>query len=490
MIKNPSHLQIAICDAMQSSSRNLIVRAGAGSGKTTTGVELAQISKAQDRSHIFLAFNKSIAAELRSRNVNGRTFHSLCMQPVLRARNARDVSAEKLRCMVDEEMQFEDVKLYGAFIVKLVKLAKNAGIGALVDDVEQVWDELAAKHDLELESEKADWATAISFARRLLKGSNADPRVDWDDVLYFAVRDGIVLPKFDDILVDEAQDTNAIQRAILRKIMKPGSRIIAVGDPSQAIYGFRGADSDSMDLLAAEFDAQWMPLTISYRCAKSIVEFAKQFGEIEAAPGAVDGEVKPLPRKDVVGYAVAGDLVVSRCTKPLIELAYEFLKARKPAYVMGRDIGQGLVSLINKMNAKGIANLEHKLTEWTAKEVEKAIAKKQEARAEAIQDKTDCVLFLIDTLQETNKTVPALINVINELFSDKAGAVVLATIHKAKGLEAERVIWLNFDYKSSFARQDWQKQQEKNLQYVAATRAKLELALVPSPPKQTQRGEM
>jgi superfamily I DNA/RNA helicase len=488
-MKNWSPLQQAIFAAMAAGKKNLIVRAGAGSGKTTTGVELAQISKSQDRSHVFLAFNKSIATELQARNVNGKTFHGLCFMPVTRARNTRDIDSNKLRRIVDEQMRFDDVKLYGSFIVKLVGLAKNAGVGALVDDVEQVWDDLAAKHDMELDHDSADWATAISFARNLLKLSNSDHRLDFDDLLYLAVKDGVVLPKFDDIMVDEAQDTNAIQRAIIRKLMKPGSRIVAVGDPSQAIYGFRGADSDSMDLLAAEFGAEWMPLTISYRCDVAIVNYAKQFGEIDAAPGAAQGEVKRIDRKNIVEYAQPHDLLVSRCVKPLIEQAYAFLKARKPAYVMGREIGAGLKSLINKMNAKGIPALEAKLGEWAAKEIEKALAKKRESQAEAIQDKVDCILFLIDSMELTNKTVPALLKLIDDLFADKANAVVLASIHKAKGLEADRVIWLNYDYRSPYARQDWQKQQEQNLQYVAATRAKHELALVPGPPKSSQLGE-
>ena len=90
---------------------------------------------------------------------------------------------------------------------------------------------------------------------------------NFDDLLYLAVKDGISLPKFDFIFVDEAQDTNAIQRALLRKIMKKTSRVVVVGDPAQAIYGFRGADSESMNLIAEEFDCKRLPLSISCRCA-------------------------------------------------------------------------------------------------------------------------------------------------------------------------------------------------------------------------------
>ncbi|MBN6046748.1 UvrD-helicase domain-containing protein, partial [Citrobacter sp. ku-bf4] len=122
--------------------------------------------------------------------------------------------------------------------------------------------------------------------------------VDFDDLLYLAVKDGISLPKFDFIFVDEAQDTNAIQRALLRKIMRKGSRIVAVGDPAQAIYGFRGADSESLNLIAEEFDAIKLPLSISYRCSTSVVSYAQQWvSHIQAAPGAKAGEVQELGTK-------------------------------------------------------------------------------------------------------------------------------------------------------------------------------------------------
>lgn len=474
-----STYQNAAFVAVTQGSGNFIIRAGAGSGKTTTGVEMVKRRPAGS-SHVFLAFNKAIATELAARGVNGKTFHSLCFNPVTRAKNSRDVNSNKVRQIVANEMTVTEVKLYGAFVTRLVGLAKNAGVGALVDDTEQAWDDLASRHDLELDHEEANYATAIEWARRILQVSNAAFDLDFDDLLYLAVKDGLVLPKFDFVFVDEYQDTNAIQRAIIRKIMHAGSRLFMIGDQSQAIYGFRGADSDSMEQGAKEFNAQWLPLTVTYRCARAIVAYAHQFGEIEAAPGAPEGIVRTARDGKFIPDLRPQDLVVSRTAKPLIELAYQLLKARIPAYVMGREIGQGLKSLILKQNARGIEALIAKLNAYTQREVEKAIAKNQEAKAEAIQDKTDCVLFLIDSMLETDRTIPALLATIDDLFSDKSHAVILATIHKSKGLEANRVFWLNSDYMSKYARQEWQKQQEVNLQYVAATRAKSELVLIPS----------
>lgn len=482
-----SPYQAGCFDFIENGIGNAIVIAVAGSGKTTTGVEM--VKRIPSGSHVFLAFNKAIATELSSRGINGRTFHSLCYSPVLRARRANSVDGDKLRKLVAETLGDREVMLYGSFICRLVGLAKNSGVGCLTQDIPEVWQGMIDYHDLELDAEEATIARAIELARELLQASNTSDALDFDDLLYLAVKDGISLPKFDYVFVDEAQDTNMIQRAILRKIMKPSTRLIAVGDPSQAIYGFRGADSDSMQRIAKEFDCTELPLTVTYRCPTSVVEFAQQWvSHIEAAPAAPEGSVTSLGRSWDVKRFEANDLIVCRTTRPLIALAYSLIRAHVPARIMGKEIGQGLKALVTKMRAKGIDATVAKLHDYTAREVEKCIGKGQDARAEAIQDKTDAVLCIIDGLDENNRTVPALMAAIDALFADVANAVVLATIHKSKGLEAHRVYWLNSSAcPASWARQPWQRQQEKNLCYVAATRAKSELVLIEEGPTGARR---
>lgn len=229
---------------------NAIVKAVAGSGKSTTVEEAV---KRCNGSSVVLAFNRAIAEEMKKRGVNGRTFHSLVMPIVMRHKNQQNVNTTKLRDICDARMDERMGKLYSSFMCRLVGLARNAGIGALVPNELQAWRYLVEYHDLELDSDEASMPMALELSQQLLKESNESDEVDFDDMLYIAVRDGLTLPKFDFVFVDEAQDTNAIQRAIIRKIMKPAGRLIAVGDPAQAIYGFRGADSNSLQLIADEF---------------------------------------------------------------------------------------------------------------------------------------------------------------------------------------------------------------------------------------------
>lgn len=493
---NASPYQLNCYKFIATGTGNAIINAVAGSGKTTTGVGMVKAIPA-GLNHIFLAFNKPIANELEKRGINGRTFHSLCFTPVTRARGTRQVESNKLRILVDDAvsnsenvtlpeghklptMTRRDAQLYGSFITRLVGLARNSGVGCLCQNIPDVWQAMVDYHDLELDSDAATIERGIELAMQLLSWSNLSTLVDFDDLLYLAVKDGITLPKFDFVFVDEAQDTNSIQRAILRKIMKPTSRFIAVGDPAQAIYGFRGADSNSMTMIANEFGCTSLPLTVTYRCPTAVVDFAKQWvSHIEAAPNAPEGEVQELGDSWVHQQFNSTDLIVCRTTRPLVAMAYSFLRARIPARVMGKEIGEGLKSLVRKMNARGIDGLVDKLEVYTDREYEKFLSKGQESKAEAIRDKTASILVLIEGLDENDRTVPALLRCIDELFDSNRAGVTLATIHKSKGLEADRVFWLNASQcPSQWAKQEWQKQQERNLCYVAATRAKKSLVLI------------
>lgn len=467
----------AALEASFNGKRNGIVIAVAGAGKSTT---LEETARRVGRNYVALVFGRKNAAELKERGMNARTFHSLTFGAVLRHKRQKDPTDNKLLQLCDANMTGEDQKMYGAFIRRLVSLGKNAGVGCLEIGSRENWLKLVEHHNLELDDERATIERAVQLAHELLEWSNASPLVDFDDMLYIAVRDGLNLPKFDYVFVDEAQDTNAIQRAILRKIMYPHSRVIFVGDPAQAIYGFRGADANSMDQLAEEFDCIELPLTVSYRCPRKVVEYARKWvSHIEAAPNAADGSVRTLDFNWGPKTFQAGDLIVCRTTKPLITAVYQLIKARVPAAIMGKDIGKGLVGLVNRMNAKGVDRLVDKLRAYTMREVEKCIAKRQEAKAEAIEDRTDALMVIIDSLPENDRTVPAVTRAIEALFSDERAAVTLSTIHRAKGLEADRVYWLNRSQcPSKYAKQDWQLKQEYNLCYVAATRAKAELVLI------------
>jgi DNA helicase-2/ATP-dependent DNA helicase PcrA len=482
-----SSFQTSIFDFVETGNGNAIIEAVAGSGKSSTIIESMKLVKG---SSIFLAFNKAIADELKGKGVNARTFHSLCFSAVLRAMRVNQPEPDKLKKVLKDHtlldpgsqdaITFGAADLYGAFAMRLVGLAKQVGMGFLTEDQAQAWYDICEHHDIQPEKENADLHTGISIARRLLDWSNNDPRVDFDDMLYIAVRDKLSLPKFDFVFVDEAQDTNMIQREILRMIMSPTSRMVAVGDPSQAIYGFRGADARSLRLIASEFNAVTLPLSISYRCSQSVVNYAQQWvSHIQAADGAPKGQVNYKDQDWSPEDFSPTDLVVSRKTAPLISLAFKCIRFNVPAQVLGRDIGQGLKVLIKKMNARDIEHLRERLVGYMEREVAKAKKDDNDKLVESITDKVSSILFLIDVLKEDRRDLNGLDAGIDYLFKDKANAVRLCTIHKSKGLEADTVWWLNrSECPSPWARMEHQKQEEVHLCYVASTRARNVLNLI------------
>jgi superfamily I DNA/RNA helicase len=186
------------------------------------------------------------------------------------------------------------------------------------------------------------------------------------------------------------------------------------------------------------------------------------------------------------------DAIICRNTKPLVELAYQFLRKRLPCMIEGRDIGQGLINLATRWRScKTLIDLELKLSDWADKEVAKFKQMKQDYKAEAIQDQADTLLCLIDAAKsEGGEDINSVVTLIQRMFGDtpegaKPKCVILSTVHKSKGREWPRVFLLgrNRYMPSKYATQPWMKSQETNLMYVAATRAMQELIEVNVPLK-------
>lgn len=470
--------QANIFEFVTKGQGNAVIEAVAGSGKTTTIVEAMRMIPS-NRSSIFLAFNKAIAEELKHRGVNARTFHSLCCNVVMRATGAVSISGDKLFKLMYAHFREEEAFLYGSFCTRLVSLAKQVGIGCLVPNTLEAWEAIITHHDLELDKTDATEERAIEIASELLELSNSANTIDFDDMLYLPILLDLKLPTFYFIFVDEAQDTNSIQRAILRKLMGRLSRLIAVGDPAQSIYGFRGADSLALNRIVKEFNCYRFPLSTSYRCAKSIVEHAhKWVDHIQAADGAPEGVVRKLHDWDVEMFT-SSDLVLCRTTKPLMSLAFRMMRRRIPVTILGRELGDGLIRLIRKAKTNDLETLGAWIDNWSIRESQKALSKMDEAKAASVEDRAACISMMIQGVDDEGGDVKRLINIIEDLFTPTRSSTTLSTIHKAKGTEADTVYWLNSSQcPSKWAKQAWQKKQEENLCYVATTRARKSLYLI------------
>jgi superfamily I DNA/RNA helicase len=489
----PSSQQAHFYDWVDDCQGSAIVNAVAGSGKTTTLVHGLDLMPG-DR--FFGAYNKAIADEIarrapQERSMNVGTFHSMgnrawrsVANPKLDANKVRNIFREAS----DRHVQY---KPFEGAVCNLVSLAKQAGLGALVHASNENWVELVNHFGIEPPATYAGgegeaFEIMLKLASKTMKKSieTNDEIIDFDDMIFAPIYHDVPFPEFDWVLVDEAQDTNATRRYMALRMLKPNGRLVAVGDPHQAIYGFTGADSDALDLIAEPTNALWLPLTVTYRCPKSVVVYAQQWvSHIQAHDSAPEGEV--IEAKDDTPLEVLvkpGDAVLCRFTAPLVTKAYTFIAAGIPARIEGREIGDGLKALATRWKTDSLSQLEGYLTAYCGRESIKFIAKGQDSRAAALQDKVDCLMVLCAKIKEGNRHagVESLLSQIDKLFGPQAGpAVTFSTIHKSKGREWDRVVWLTTK-PSPWAKQDWQKQQEDNLCYVAATRAKQTLVLLPA----------
>jgi superfamily I DNA/RNA helicase len=314
--------------------------------------------------------------------------------------------------------------------------------------------------------------------------------VDYSDMIYLPILKNLRIWQYDNILLDEAQDTNSTRRALVKMMLKPSGRLFAVGDPCQAIYGFTGADSQALDNIRSDFNAETLPLTVTYRCPKSIVQVANRWVDhIQAHESAPDGVVDSCELQEVAKLATAQDAIICRNTKPLVELAYNLIRNSVACKVEGRSIGEGLIKLAERWKtAKTVGELQAKIQVWAENEIAKHKAKGNDSRCQVVEDQAETLGVFIMQCEDSDP-ISVLIGKIRSLFGDtEQGAqrvLTLSTIHKSKGREWDRVFVLGMDRysPSKWARQAWELVQEDNLCYVQVTRAKSHLTLVNVPAK-------
>lgn len=469
----------------------------AGSGKTTTLVELVTRLSG---SVAFAAYNTKIASEIKAKieargvgsNVRAGTFHSFGLGAWRRVAPKVRVEEKKV---INILRASEVPESYHAFVREAVSLAKQRAFGVLCPiESREAWLELVEHFDLR-ESLTDDVGMdadqtlndALDAAKKVFYKSAemCTTEIDFDDMIFAPLYFNARMWQNDWVLIDEAQDTNPARRALAKKMLRPGGRLVAVGDPHQAIYGFTGADNDSLDIIRREFSCVELPLTVTYRCPKSVVSVARQWvSHIEAHESAPEGIVKmtTLPEWEKTWTELRNtDAVLCRNTKPLVQLAYSMIRKGIPCHVEGKDIGKGLMALANKWKFRDLESLADRLSEYKVRETERLMAKGQEVKAEALADRIETLQVIIDSLP-SDSTSSDLYAQINKLFGDVAPGqpspnLTLSTVHKSKGREWERVYLLGRSsyMPSRYARQEWQLEQEINLMYVAVTRAKAEL---------------
>lgn len=487
-----------IFDWFRSGSGNLVVRALAGSGKTTS--LLQAIFYAPEEKILLAAFNKRIQEEmnsrLRNRRANAKTLHALGYMFLLKHWPGVDVdsSGERAEGLVRratfelwsklfpeaEQPASIDLVQFNESVVRLgAKILTSArDVAPFARTEDEVLDVI---FDLDMVPEPyhevAGW-TAQVLARITVKAMEfaleRTNKIDFADMVYIPLRNGWVKGTYDMVCIDEAQDLNLGQLELAVRACKSSGRIAVIGDSFQAIYGFRGADSNSMDRLKRELNASELGLTTTYRCPKRVVEYANTLvPALQAREDAPDGEVTSVRAEDLHKLVKPGDFVLSRSNAPLTKACLSLIRKGLRARIVGREIGQRLVNIAKKLKAYDVETFYEKLSDWASKEIARAKKAKRESRVQLICDQADTLRALLFGLDNIN----ALYARIDDMFGDPTAAyVICSTVHRAKGLESDRVFVLQDTlYPGKFGKD---KQEEQNIEYVAVTRAKKHLIWV------------
>lgn len=476
--------QNAIWDAIANTTDHIVVKALAGTGKSFT-CRHAMAKAPRELKVLYLAFNKVIADEF------GRGAPSHCEVKTINALGNRickmsmrtDIDGDKLGRIVENVFpRANQNRAAGAVIERLVALCKSY----LLDGMDmQLITDLANRHEIEIDADAAEGLPLIPEIINRCKTELGS--IDFDDQVWLPVVLNLQTVKYDLIFVDEAQDLNPCQHAFILKLLRPATgRMVIIGDDHQAVYGWRGSDVDSIDNLAKALDVTGLPvttlpLTVTRRCPRNVVREAQAYvPALQHLPNAPDGTVERIKDDKAFDLYTPGAMVVCRTNAPLLGVAFQLIRRQIKAIVRGRDIGQGLQTLIRQMRAADMADLMEKLEAWERREITKvAKTRRADAAIQRIQDRAEC----IRALSEGCASITYLTGRIESIFANfesggaPKNAVVLSSIHRAKGLEAETVFWLYPEIKCP-TDQDWQKKQEINLRYVAVTRAKSRLVYV------------
>lgn len=476
--------QVLILNEVKSSKRNILIQALAGAAKTSTLVRIAETVRGIPI--LSIAFNKRIADEMAERlpsHCSARTLNSIGHRAWAEYTGKRlNVGPNKigdiLRDIATTPTEKEIISEIFPDICRLASRAKLAGYipegryaeGVRLCDKETLFELFA---DDEYPEEAWAYLDEIIFEsiRQAFEG-----RIDYDDQLYMPTLFHASFPRFPLTLVDEAQDLSPLNHYMIERLVGQ-RRLIAVGDQFQSIYAFRGALSDSMNMLRTRFDMKELNLTVSFRCPKRIVERARSRAPLmKYAPTAIDGEILDLAHDEVFWspkLLPPSAAVICRNNAPLFSLGLKLIAAGIPVTVRGMEISKRLVKILREFGdtSMGQEELLGHLANWR-----RAKLAEGKLKAGTVEDRYECLCVFA----RANATLGQAIAHAERLFAS-TGRIELLSGHKSKGLEWDEVFHLDpWRIPSKYAKEAGGEalSQELNLEYVITTRAKRKLVLI------------
>lgn len=320
----------------------LLVLAGPGTGKTTTLVELVvdRVARGIDpQQALVLTFSRKAAQALRTRIarrlprgavVPVMTFHAYCYA-LVRAESPADVFAEPLRLLsaAEQEFRIAEVLLFTSenglidWPDELAAALRTRGFAEHIADflgrARSYGLDAASLHALASQRDEPAWQAVARLWERYADGLALAGEVDYAGLVDEARG---ALARADDrgelhrhqpalLVVDEYQDTDPAQVALLQQLVGPGTELVAVGDPDQSIYAFRGADVRGIWDFAGQFGtvrrpAATLPLTRTRRFGPELLAASRAVIGRIGLSGSLSAEQfeafrNPAPATDLAG---------------------------------------------------------------------------------------------------------------------------------------------------------------------------------------------
>lgn len=504
--KSPTLQQQAIIKFVRDpKAGNLVIDALAGSGKTSTMLEA--LKGIPQRSVLLTAFNKRIADELqaklpkqiaRTHAVHVKTFHALGFAMIKNARPDLERAEGAVEDLVNRVCEGRGASFnQKRWICRLLGILKGTWVAVPepheIMDVGFEWDifsQKASERDIEYACNLTHEAYIASQDISKLTA------IDFDDMTWLPVVAGLEpVSRYQAVVVDELQDISIPQFELLRRVMMPTTRLLAVGDRNQAIYGWRGGLGDrAWAIMQNEFQASMLQLSTTFRCATSIVKQANEIvPQLQAMDDADEGSIETismadLPTRFVGGITNRGSIhtfVLSRRNDDLLDAAM-FLHRSRVSFQLnaGKELLSPLFYLLDfVIDTNTIDRFHESLDKWRVNE----LAKAQKRDSPSAADRTEQHFYMLKRAMREVSHPLKIKSLLHALLSEGVSGVLLSTVHKVKGLEADRVYLL----RNSFGRHRMREaddsdtrtigpveQEELNLEYVGITRARHHLIWV------------
>lgn len=463
----------------EETDDSFAVLARAGSGKTTTIKEVC--NRIKRRSVLVCAFNVATREDLRhaitAHGVEVANMHSLGFSALKKLWGPLEVDRNRQRTMIREIVP-ADVAGGRSDLAKLVSLCM-----ATLSDTEESIRRIMGTYSIQptlasLQDDYVRWAKMV-----LERSCERSAIVSHDDQVYIPAKLGLRAGKFDVVIVDEFQDLNFAQQTLAENSLRSSGRMIVVGDDRQTLYAFNGASPTAISGFLERRPMPIFSLPITYRCPREVVSLVNYIvPDLQAAPGAARGTVSMLTEEEFLQKVQPGDAVISRLNSGLMRYAMKLLADGRRIRFFGRDMADAVEGLFNRCatRSRSLPQVLDAIDAHVAVEVERLTTAGNEEQAEELKGNAQAVHAIAG---KAGNSVAEVRSKMRFLFATRVDdpeqaevddAILLMSVHRAKGLEFNRVFMLEYTF--SIGNDEGQ-----NLYYVAATRAKRELYLVQFP---------